>query len=191
MKYALIVLLIAVGPLHASAQKHYLYADAAISLAYLDPGFSATYNYNFIKYIGVGAGVQGYVFHPAKTSPRHFTPGLFADLRFRIRPEKISQYFIITDFGINFYKHNSDSVREGNFLYSVPKDNGIYFGLGMGYFLRLTHHGWGAYTSIKLINNIYNEDQFNITTHDRRSVNSDGGTVVISFGFRFGDYGQK
>jgi hypothetical protein len=83
MKRILIVLLLLVSALWTSAQKHYLYADGAISLAYLDPGFSATYNYNPFKYIGTGMGVQGYVFHPATTNPRHFTPAVFADVRFR------------------------------------------------------------------------------------------------------------
>ena len=187
MKNALIVLIIVSGSLSVSAQKQNVYVDAGPSLAYFDPGFSATYDYNFIKYIGIGLGTQAYVFHPAKTNPRQFTPALFADLRFRIRPEKISQYFILMDFGMDFYKHNNNSVLDGDFVYSVPQDNGIYFGLGIGYFLRLTYRGWGPYASIKLINNIYKRDQFNIVTNEPGSANVAGGTIILSLGFRFGD----
>lgn len=62
MKNALTALLVLVAPLSLSAQKHFVYTDAGLSLAYFDPGFSATYNYNLAKHIGLGAGVQGYVF---------------------------------------------------------------------------------------------------------------------------------
>ena len=187
----LIALLVLVKPLYTSAQKHYIYTDAGLSLAYMDPGFSATYNYNVAKHIGIGAGVQGYVFHPAVTNHRHFTPAIFADFRFRIRPERISQYFIIADLGMDFYKHNDDYAREGNYVYTVPKNNGIYFGLGFGYFLRLTHRGWGPYTTAKLINNFYRQDQLNLATGERKSLTSAGGTLVISLGFRFGDDSPK
>jgi hypothetical protein len=169
------------------AQKHYLYTDGAISLAYFDPGFSATYNYNPIKYIGMGAGVQGYVFHPAITNHRQFTPAVFADVRFRIRPERISQYFALLDVGMNFYQHKNEVERKGNYLYSVPNDNGVYVGLGLGYFLRLTHRGWGPYTTVKLINNIYKSNEYNITTGEQRSFTPAGGTIVLSLGFRFLD----
>ncbi len=187
MKYIISVLLAICCCLHTSAQKHNVFADGALSLAYLDPGFSATYNYNFIKYIGVGVGGQGYVFHPAKTSFREFTPAVFADFRFRIRPEKISQYYVLTDVGVDFYKHSNETYQEGYYEYSVPKDNGIYLGLGIGYFLRLTHSGWGPYCTIKLINNIYELDQYNLRTREQKSKNVAGGTVIISLGFRFGD----
>jgi hypothetical protein len=187
MRRISIALLLLGSSLWASAQKHYIYADGAISLAYLHPGFSATYNYQPVKYIGIGIGAQGYVFHPATTNPRHFTPAVFADLRFRIRPEKISQYFVLLDGGINFYKHNNDSVLAGNHIYSVPNDNGVYVGLGLGYFLRLTYRGWGAYTSVKLINNTYKKNEYDVITNEERSITSGGGTIILSLGFRFLD----
>jgi hypothetical protein len=191
MKYLLIALLVLINPLATSAQKQYTYTDAALSLAYLDPGFSSTYNYNIVKHLGIGAGMQAYVFHPATTNPRTFTPAIFADVRFRIRPEHISQYFMLVDLGMDFYKHNDDYTRDGNYVYTVPKDNGVYFGLGIGYFLRLTYRGWGAYTTLKLINNIYTKDQLSIATGDQRSLTSAGGTFVMSLGFRFGDDNKK
>ncbi|MGN6566671.1 MAG: hypothetical protein ACTHJ0_01900 [Flavipsychrobacter sp.] len=187
MRRIFITLLLLVSSLWGSAQEHYIYTDAAISLAYFDPGFSATYNYNPVKYVGIGIGVQGYVFHPATTSPHLFTPAAFADIRFRIRPEKISQYFVILDFGMNFYKHNTDSAVIGNYIYYVPNDNGVYVGFGVGYFLRLTYRGWGVYTSAKLINNIYKRNEYNIATNERSSINPAGGTLILSLGFRFGD----
>ena len=187
MRRISIILLFLASFLRVSAQKNYLYTDGAISLAYFDPGFSATYNYDPIKYIGVGIGVQGYVFHPATTNPRLFTPAAYADIRFKIRPEKISQYFVFMDIGMDFYKHNNDSAIIGNYIYSVPNDNGVYVGFGLGYFLRLTYRGWGVYTTAKLINNIYKRNEYNITTNERSSINPAGGTVILSLGFRFGD----
>ncbi len=187
MRYVIIALLVLFSGFSTLAQKHNVFADGALSLAYLDPGFSVTYNYNLIKYIGVGVGTQGYVFHPAKTSFRKFTPAVFADFRFRIRPEKISQYYFFTDLGVDFYKHSNEIYREGYYEYTVPKDNGIYLGLGTGYFLRLTNNGWGAYFTIKLINNIYQLDRYNLRTREQQSKNVAGGTAVISLGFRFGD----
>lgn len=187
MKSVSIVLLFLVCSLKVAAQKHHTYIDGAISLAYFDPGFSATYNYHPVKYIGLGLGVQGYVFHPASTNPRHFTPALFADVRFRIRPEKISQYFVFMDFGMNFYKHNNDSAYSGNYILTVPNDNGVYVGLGLGYFLRLTHRGWGAYATAKLINNIYKRNEYNVITKEQNTIQPAGGTLILSLGFRFGD----
>jgi len=187
MRYALIVLLILINPLCTSAQKNYLYTDGGLSLAYFNPGFSATWNYNLIKYIGIGAGAQAYVFHPAITNPRQFTPAFFADIRFRIRPGHISQYFILTDLGLDIYNHNDNYSRSGNYVYTVPKNNGVYFGLGLGYFLRLTERGWGTYATMKIINNIYSDDQLDLNTGDHKKLTSTGGTLVLSLGFRFGD----
>jgi hypothetical protein len=104
-----------------------------------------------------------------------------------IRPEKISQYFVLLDVGMNFYKHNNDSAIVGDHIYSVPNDNGVYIGLGLGYFLRLTHRGWGPYASVKLINNIYKRNQYNMITNEQSSINPAGGTLILSLGFRFLD----
>jgi len=187
MKRISIILLFLASCLRVSAQKNYVYTDAAISLAYYDPGFSATYNYNPIKYIGMGIGVQGYVFHPATTSPHLFTPAAYADVRFRIRPEKISQYFVFLDVGMDFYKHNNDSAIAGNYIDYVPNNNGVYVGMGIGYFLRLTYRGWGVYTTAKLINNIYRRNEYDMANKEPSSINAAGGTVILSLWFRFGD----
>lgn len=187
MRNILVVILLQL-PLLSSAQKNHIYADAGLSLAYGDPGFSATYNFNAVKWLGLGAGVQGYVFHPATTNERQFTPAVFGDIRFRIRSKKISQYFLLTDFGINFYQHNNAYTSAGgNYFYSVPKDNGTYFGLGVGYFLRLTPRGWGPYVTIKAINNFYKKNELNVITNEQRTLNATGGTLVVSLGFRFLD----
>jgi hypothetical protein len=187
MRSISILLVLLANSLLATGQKHYLYTDGALSLAYFDPGFSATYNYNPVKHLSIGLGAQGYVYHVAITNPRQFTPAVFADFRFHVRPKKISQYFFLLDLGMNFYKHKDDSTYSGYHAYSVPKDNGVYLGLGTGYFLRLTHRGWGAYTSVKLINNFYKRADYNIMTHEQRSPTLGEGTIVLSLGFRFGD----
>ncbi|HEY1032856.1 MAG TPA: hypothetical protein VGD89_13860 [Flavipsychrobacter sp.] len=187
MKRFVIVLACLFHGFCVSAQKHHTYIDAGLSLAYFDPGFSVTYNYHPAKHLGVGIGTQGYVFHPASTNPRHFTPALFADVRLRIRPEKISQYFLFLDAGMNFYQHNNDSAYSGTYILTVPNDNGVYVGLGLGYFLRLTHRGWGAYASAKLINNIYKRNEYNTLTNEQNSINPAAGTLILSLGFRFGD----
>lgn len=186
MKYALIVLLILVNPLNSVAQKHQLYTDVGLCLDYTNLGLSATYNYNVGRHIGIGGGVQAYVFHPAITNPRQFTPAVFADFRFRIRSKHISQYFVLTDLGVDFYKHSDDYVREGNWVYTVPNDNGVYFGLGMGYFRRISSRGWGAYATLKMITNLHKENQLHLTNNEQKSVTIGDGTVVVSVGFRFG-----
>ncbi len=187
MKHALIALFVFINPLNISAQTHYLYADGGLSLAYFDPGFSATYNYNITRHIGIGAGAQLYAFHTTVTAPRQFTPALFADFRFRIRPRHISQYFILADLGMDFYKHNNDYSRSGNYVYTAPNDNGVYFGLGIGYFHRYTRRGWGPYASLKMITDFHKETELHITTGDQKSQSVGRGTLVVSLGFRFGN----
>jgi hypothetical protein len=187
MRHALVALLVFVSPLSSGAQKHYLYTDAGLSFDYGgNPGFSATYNYNLGKHIGVGAGVQGYMWYPAITNPRQFTPAAFLDCRFLIRPKRPNQYFILSDLGMDFYKHKDDNVRKGNYVYSVPKDNGIYFGLGMGYFRRLGARGWGPYATLKLITNFHPQDELHLSTGAQKSYTIGDGTFVLSVGFRFG-----
>ena len=191
MKHAIIAFLFLANPLTTWAQKHYLYADVGLSLAYLNPGLSATYNYKVGKHFGIGAGAQAYVFHATITNTHQFTPALFADARFLIRPKHKSQYFILADLGIDFYKHSEDYLRDGNYVYSAPKDNGTYFGLALGYFRRTTARGWGPYASLKLITNFCKEDQLHLTTGEQKSLSVGRGTFVVSVGFRFGDEAKK
>lgn len=191
MKQFLIALFLLLTPFISSAQKHYLYTDIGLSLAYGNLGFSATYNYKLSKHIGVGAGVQGYVFHPATTNPKQFTPAVYADARFLIRPARISQYFITWDMGWNFYKHNDDFARAGDHVYQVPQDNGFYLGLGLGYFRRLTSRGAGAYATLKMISNTCKEKQYTLSGTELASVNTTDATLVISLGFRFGSEQKK
>jgi hypothetical protein len=178
-------------PFISSAQKHYLYADVGLSLAYGDPGFSATYNYKLAKHIGIGAGIQGYVFHPATTNPRQFTPAVYADARFLIRPAHVSQYFITWDMGWNFYKHNDGYAREGDYVYQVPQDNGFCLGLGFGYLRHITRRAWPCYATLKMISNTYKENRYTLTGTELKSINSTGSTLVLSLGFRFGDEQKK
>jgi hypothetical protein len=92
---------------------------------------------------------------------------------------------------MDFYKHNDDFSRDGSYVYTVPKDNGVYFGLGFGYFRRLTSRGWGIYTTLKAINNFHKVDELHLTTGSERSFTVADGTLVLSFGFRFGDNSKK
>lgn len=88
---------------------------------------------------------------------------------------------------MDFYRHHDGYEREGSYAYSAPNDNGVYFGLGMGYFLRLTQRGWGPYANVKMISNFCREDQIDIATGEAKSLSSGRGTAVISLGFRFGN----
>lgn len=187
----IIALVTLINPVSTSAQKHQLYAHAGLCLDYMIPGVSATYNYNITRHIGIGGGVQAYVWHPAITNTRQFTPALFADFRFRIRPQHISQYFILTDLGMDFYKHSDDYARDGNWVYTAPNNNGVYIGLGIGYFRRVTSRGWPLYATLKVINNLYKENQLHLTTGEQKSISYIDGTFVVSIGFRFGDESRK
>ena len=91
------------------------------------------------------------------------------------------------DVGMDFYKHNNDSAIAGNYIDYVPNNNGVYVGMGIGYFLRLTYRGWGVYTTAKLINNIYQRNEYDMANKEPSSINAAGGTVILSLGFRFGD----
>ena len=187
----LIALAILINPLTASAQKHYLYTDAGFCLGNAIPGVSATYNYNIARHIGIGGGVQAYVIYPTVIPSRRFTPAIFADFRFRIRPQHISQYFILTDVGMDFYKHIDDYVRDGNWVYTAPNNNGLYVGLGLGYFRRRTSRGSGLYATLKTILNFYKENQLHLTNGEQKTITYGYGTFVVSVGYRFGDESKK
>jgi hypothetical protein len=185
MKNTLIALLIFICPLGATAQKDVIYGDVGLCFAYLYPGASVTYNHNFIKYIGIGVGAQGYVFHTTRTTPHKFTPAVFADIRFNIRPKKQNQFFVYMDFGMDIYKHDPAYWREGNYIYNTTKDNGFYTGLGLGYFLRLTDRGAGPYCSVKMISNGYSAEGLTLATNQKTTEHFADGTFVLSFGFKF------
>ncbi len=184
-RYILVALLVLFHCTDASAQKHVLYADVGVSLSRFSPGLSATYNYKFARFMGIGIGVQGYPFYPTMTSPHQFVPAIFGDLRFTIRPRKMGQLFAFLDIGIDFYKHSDNYSRDGNIAYTVDKDNGTYTGLGCGYFRRLTKRGGGPYGSLKIISNGYKANAYNVVSHEQRTESWSRGSAAVSVGFRF------
>lgn len=184
MKYLLIALLIIARPLHAPAQKNDLYADAGLSFARFIPGGSITYNHNLFPFMGLGLGFQGYDFHYTMVNFQ-FVPALYADLRFKIRPQKISQFIVFLDVGVNMYAHNTRTWRQGDVVYAVRNDNGIYTGPGIGYFLNLTPEGGGIYTTLKLLSNSYKTDAYNTVTKEKTIESWGDATLVYSIGFKF------
>lgn len=184
MKYLLITLLAISHPLHTLAQKNDLYADIGISMSRLVPGPSVTYNHNFFPFLGLGIGVQGYDYHATQTNFQ-FIPTIYGDLRFKIRPQKISQFFLFLDVGINMYMHSTGNWGEGDMRYSVQNDNGLYIGPGIGYYLNLMERGRGVYTTLKIISNGYKADALNIVTNERSTRSFSGSTLVYAVGFKF------
>ena len=56
-KIRFLLLPLSISPFFGFAQQHQLYGDVGLSLAYFNPGFSATYNYQWTPHFGLGAGV--------------------------------------------------------------------------------------------------------------------------------------
>lgn len=184
MKKALLVLSLVGIAAAANAQKHRLYADAGISLSQFMPGASVTYNYNFIPYLGIGAGVQGYGFFPTVTNGHTFVPAVFGDVRFNIRPKKSNQFFVLLDVGMNFYSHENFAEQEGNMVYGVIKDNGILSGVGFGYLHKFAKRG-AIYTTLKTLTNHYQARTLNLTNGQQGTDGMSRGTLAVSFGFRW------
>lgn len=183
MKKALLVLSLVGSAAIAHAQKHHLYADAGISLSQFMPGASVTYNYNFIPYIGIGAGVQGYGFFPTVTNGHTFVPAVFGDVRFNIRPKKSNQFFVLLDVGMNFYSHENYAEQDGNMVYGVIKDNGVLSGFGFGYLHKFAKRG-AIYTTLKTLTNHYQARTLNLTNGQQGTDGMSRGTLVVSFGYR-------
>jgi hypothetical protein len=187
MKYTLIALLTICNLTRISAQKHNLYTDAGISFSQFYPGLSATYNYKFARWIGVGAGCQAHAWFPTITNPHQYVPGVFGDLRLNIGPRKKNQFFAFMDLGINFYKHTNEDYRNETNVSSVSRDNGSYTGLGMGYFRQTTERGAGFYTSVKIMSNGYEANRQDLVTGEQSVESASRGTLALSFGYRFGN----
>jgi hypothetical protein len=184
MKYILIALVIMLNPIVTSAQKHHLYTDIGLSLSQITPGFSATYNYRPVKWVGVGAGTQLFGFFPTLTNPHQYVPAIYGDLRFNIRPQKKNQFFVFVDMGINFYRHTNNYYQEDSVRYVVTKNNGTYTSFGIGYMSRLTERS-GFYGSIKTLANGYTTEALDLVTKQQYTDSWSRGTLVLSFGFKF------
>jgi hypothetical protein len=170
------------NPIASKAQEqHRLYAD----VGYV-PGFSATYNYTLVKHVSAGIGVQGYDFYPSLSYYSRFTPAVFADIRFNIRPEKKGQAFVFMDFGMNFYKRSNKYYRYNNSIERDRKNNGFYAGLGVAYMRRMTKRGGGPYVSLKMISNWHNSDKLDpYTLQPVAKLLSLDATAVFSIGFKY------
>jgi hypothetical protein len=184
MKYILIVLLLLTAPVASPAQQNVLYADAGISFAKITPGFSATFNYRALSWLGLGAGAQLYNFHATPINLQ-YVPTLYGDIHFNIFPKKKNQLLAFLDIGADIYQSNHSYWRRDIIEYTVPKDNGVYWGMGLGYFHRITKRGWGLYATAKLINNIYKANTYNLVTAARGTEGMSEGTAVLSVGWRF------
>ncbi len=188
MKHYFILLIILFTSILTSAQKHNLYTDAGISLYEISPGFSATYNYNVIRSIGLGIGVQGYRFSPTLVDSRDyrrpFIPAVFADMRFTVCSKEKNQFFSFLDCGMDFYKHDNKATITANSLYSTPNDNGVYIGLGLGYFHRMIKRGGGLYASFKIISNWYSGHAVDLLTNEEYGDSAGAGNYVLSIGFK-------
>jgi hypothetical protein len=182
MKNILIAVVVLIFPATIFAQRHSFYVDAGLSLARLYPGTSTTYNVNVARFIGLGAGFQGYDYHA--TIPNfQLIPTAYGEVRFTIRPHKKNQFFFTFDKGINFYKKTNERWRQNNLYCQVKDDNGSYTGIGFGY-LRKGKGAWAHYWSLKLIANSYNVTTYNYITRENGEGRLGRATFVASFGFR-------
>ena len=184
MKNRLIALLIMLAPLGAFAQRNVVFADAGVSLARNSLGGSVTYNYTLARYVAVGAGVQDCDFRATRTTFQYI-PAIYGEVRFSMRARKNGQLFSFLDAGVDLYKHKDWYWGENGSVYDVQKDNGLYTALGIGYFRRITGRGWGPYTSLKLLQDFYKADKYDLVTGDHHTATWGGGTMVFSLGFKF------
>jgi len=185
MKQIIYIFLVLIAPLVASAQGYNLYADAGICLSYLDPGSSVTYNYNFNKHLSLGAGVQEYTFHTTLTNVHQLTPAIFGEFRYNMKQRIKGRYFSFLDLGMNFYKSNTSDYHSGDYIYTVPGNNGFYAGLGYGYMHYTTKRKGGPYLTLKMITNWYKSDRYDLYSGVRDTGHSSDGTLVVSAGFKF------
>lgn len=191
-KCTLFALLAALSPVGALAQKNNFFADAGISMSRFLPGASITYNFNPVKVLGIGVGVQGYDFHATMPSFQ-LIPTMFCELRFNIRPEKDHNFFAFFDYGLNLYHRSNDPWNDSNMVYTVKSDNGTYTGGGIAYAWRLRKYdSWYLnendvrfYVSLKMISNSYNADGYNTVSHEKSTTGMSDATLVISFGVKF------
>lgn len=190
MKRLIVGLFAALSTLAASAQKHNLFADGGICFSRINPGLSATYNYKPLKFLGVGAGIQAYDFFPTITNGHQYIPALFADLRLTVFPGKKNQVFFFYNLGIDFYKHTNTFYADETVIYNVPRDNGTYTGVGIGYFHRTTPRGGGFYISVKTVSNGYMTNAYDLVAKEQYEEKWSRGSLVLAGGFKFG-FGEK
>jgi hypothetical protein len=187
MKNALIALFILFSPISVVAQKHFIYGDiGTATFSNFRPGFSITHNYRLIKHIGVGIGVQGYSYSPISVNRIKFTPAVFADIRFHIRPAKTNQFFAFLDVGANYHgMKGSYYTRDRTQLHTVKSNISTCTGIGIGYLRQINKRGSGIYASIKITMNVYTTSGYDfVAKRDIKYLNGDG-TLPFSIGYKF------
>ena len=183
MKHILLALFILFSTVfaHAQERKHRVYADVGYA-----PGFSVTYNYHAAKRIGLGAGIQAYRMYHGLDNEKKFTPGIYADMRLNIRPEKKGQFLLFLDLGVNLYKQEKTYYRDSISINNIPRNNGFYTGLGFGYLRRINERGNALYITLKPMMNWHTIQRYYITTDEKNgpwiALN---GNFALSIGFKF------
>lgn len=180
MRGIIITLLFIALAATAHAQ-HHVYVDAGVPA----PSFSATYNYRFSPYFGVGAGAQLNTTVPTNISGKALVPALFMDIRCNIRPLKANQFFTFLDLGASYYTEDNKYYTQGNYTYREPGGSGFLTGMGGGYMRRVTRRGGGIYTSLKLVLNWHRVEVLDNTTARQTTIASGDGNFVLSLGYKF------
>ncbi|MCW3123228.1 MAG: hypothetical protein JWQ38_2720 [Flavipsychrobacter sp.] len=164
----------------AEAQRNNTFADLGLSFGSGMPGVSATYNRKLTKRFGIGLGAQGY-FYPGidrfRKPIERFIPAPYADLRW-YRGVGKGQMFTFIDVGVNLYLGFDAYVSS-----VVEHSNGLYSGLGIGYYRPVNKAGLSPYLSLKLVSDTYKSTQ-TYMGHESSSVSLDA-TIVLSAGLRF------
>lgn len=165
----------------ASFDKDNIFADLGIIANGPHVGASVTYNRKVAKWFGIGGGVQGYTLYRAYgvKNPK-FVPCVFADIREYARIGK-GQLFFMEDAGIDLFKGSTYSTLTG---YSEQiHNNGVYVGIGLGYFYPINESGAGPYVSFKMVTDSYKATETRFGKKYETGMVE--GTVVLSAGFKF------
>lgn len=181
MRYLVTVLPVLLLSLWAAAQKHSVYADMGIPA-----GLSATYTYQLTKNLGAGAGVQAQSFYLPTANNARLVPAIFADMHLTAWATKRNRLISFINLGINLYPQEKRFYRDSASVYTIPYNNGLYTGFGLGYFRRVTKRGSGAYVALKLVLNWHNVRGYSILS-EREDTNMwyAGGTPAIVLGYKF------
>jgi hypothetical protein len=147
-------------------------------------GIAVTGDYQFTKRFNLGGGFQVCRFRPTITNKNEFIPSLYGDLRLNSVMRKKHFFFYFMDLGMNFYTANDNHSSYNALFDHVPKNDGFYTGLGVGYFRRITKHG-GPYVSLKLMNNIYKDLEYDYVANKQHTALIDDGNAALCIGFKF------
>jgi hypothetical protein len=95
--------------------------------------------------------------------------------------------FVFLNHGIDLYQQNNHyKIVDNKSLYYVPGSAGLYIGLGLGYFRRITKRGGGPYASLKMISNWYTAKEYYFFSGKKKSDMFLGdGNLVFCLGFKF------